>query len=228
MTTLLATAVLIGFLHALEVDHMLAVTTFVSRRPAVPLAARFGARWGIGHSLAVLGAGGLLLAFGVRWPVAWDAAGEALVGVMLAALGLWAIVSARRLHLHPAPEHGDHSHLHLHPGVSGHAHPHSAGSGAGHSHGAITAVGFLHGLAGTSAAVALVPVTFMDNAGAGLGYLAAFCVGVILAMTLFAAVAAAAMRRAERRSLLWSRRIATAVGIAAIGTGAFWMFSALG
>jgi len=200
LVVLLATACMLGFLHALEVDHMLAVSAFVSRRPAVSAAARFGARWGLGHSVAVLAAGGVLLALGIRWPERWDAAGEAVVGAMLVGLGIWALVSARRMHRHP------------------HGHEHDR-------HG-ITVVGFLHGLAGTSAAVALVPITMLDRTAAGLGYLAAFGLGVTVAMTLFAMVAAVAMRRAADRSRLWSRRAATGVGAAAILTGVVWMLRA--
>lgn len=227
MLILLLTAGVIGFLHALELDHMLAVTTFVSRRPSVPLAARFGARWGIGHSIAVLAAGGALLLLGVRWPERWDAYGEAVVGAMLVGLGAWALVSARRMHLHSEREHG-HAHLHVHPAGAGHthAHPHDE-AGRDHSHGGITAVGFLHGLAGTSAVVAIVPVTLMTDMRAGFGYLAAFGVGVTLAMTLFAMAAALLMQRAHARSLALGRRAAALVGAAGVVTGTFWILRAL-
>lgn len=207
LVVLFATACMLGFLHALEVDHMLAVSAFVSRRPAISAAARFGARWGLGHSVAVLAAGGVLLALGVRWPERWDAAGEAVVGAMLVGLGVWAIVSARRMRRHAAAHEHDHAHAHDHHGI--------------------TVVGFLHGLAGTSAAVALVPVTMLDRASAGIGYLAAFGIGVTAAMTLFAMVAAVAVRRAAERSDLWGRRAATLVGSAAMITGVIWITRAL-
>ena len=207
LLVLFATAGMLGFLHALEVDHMLAVSAFVSRRPAVGAAARFGARWGLGHSVAVMAAGGVLLALGVRWPERWDAAGEAVVGAMLVGLGAWALASARRMRRHAADQ------VHASDQV--------------HDHHGITVVGFLHGLAGTSAAVALVPVTMLDRTSAGIGYLAAFGIGVTAAMTLFAMVAAAAVRRAADRSDLWGRRAAALVGSAAIVTGAVWIARAL-
>jgi ABC-type nickel/cobalt efflux system permease component RcnA len=217
---------MLGALHALEIDHMLAVTTFVSRRPALRTAAGFGARWGIGHSVAVLAAGGALIATGVRLPDRLDAAGEALVGLMLVGLGTWALVSARKLHLHSAEEHGGHAHLHLHAAARGqHAHPHHGPEGTGHdhTHGSITLVGLLHGLAGTSGVVALVPVTMMDRAALGVGYLAAFGVGVTAAMTLFALGAAVAVRQATGRSLAWGRRVAAAIGVTGIGVGLWWV-----
>jgi ABC-type nickel/cobalt efflux system permease component RcnA len=226
----LGTAAMLGVLHALEIDHMVAVTTFVSRRPSLRSATRFGFRWGVGHSAAVLLAGGVLLATGVRWPERYDALGEGLVGLMLVGLGLWALSAARKLHLHPEEEHGDHAHLHLHGPRTAHQHPHRTEHAAAraHEHGGITLVGVLHGLAGTTGALALVPVTMVDRVGLGLGYLAAFGIGVTLAMTIFALAAAALMRRATVGSLAWGRRTVGLVGLGGIGVGLWWLARAAG
>lgn len=227
----LGTALTLGLLHALELDHMLAVTTFVSREPAPRRAAWFGARWGLGHSAAVLAAGGVLLVSGIRWPERWDAAAEALVGVVLIGLGIWAIRSARKLHLHTVEEHGGHAHLHLHPAAGEpHRHPHARGDhpAGRHDHGAVTMVGLLHGLAGTTAVVALVPVTLTNRWAVGLGYLVAFGVGVTVAMTLFAMVAAYAVRGAGRRSVEAGRWLTRIVGCCGIVVGAWWVVRAVG
>lgn len=254
----LGTACVLGFLHALEIDHMLAVTTFVTRRPKLAVAAGFGARWGLGHSIAVLLAGGLLLATGLKLPARFDAMGEAVVGLMLVGLGLWAWRSAARLHLHMPEEHGGHAHVHVHDAgadahphehAHGHAHVHAQGQAqhaapahqhhhhhdhphphahAGHEHEGITLVGLMHGLAGTSAVVALVPVTMLQSLPVGFGYLVMFGVGVTAAMTIFAMVAAYAMRQAAERSLAWGRRAARLVGSAGIVVGAWWVLRAVG
>lgn len=226
----LSTAAMLGFLHAIEVDHMIAVTTFVSRRPALRSAAIFGARWGVGHSVAVLIAGGILVATGLRWPERYDAYGEAAVGLVLVGLGVWALVSARRLHLHPPEEHGDHAHLHVHADGAGHAHEHHHHHGHAdpgrvphrHGHG-ITLVGLLHGLAGTSAVVALLPVTLIQRKVLGLGYLVCFGLGTTAGMMLFAVIAAAAMRQAADRSVRLGRLMAMLVGLAGIGVGLWWI-----
>ncbi|MDQ2669376.1 MAG: hypothetical protein M3Y31_01975 [Gemmatimonadota bacterium] len=226
----LGTALTLGLLHALELDHMLAVTTFVSRRPAPRAAAWFGARWGIGHSLAVLAAGGVLLLSGVRWPERWDSAAEALVGIVLIGLGVWAIASARKLHLHSVEEHGGHAHLHVHAAAREphlHRHADAAEASRPHDHGAVTLVGLLHGLAGTSAVVALVPVTLADRVAVGLGYLTAFGIGVTVAMTLFALVAALAVRNASARSLDAGRWVTRMVGVAGMVVGVFWVVRAV-
>ena len=224
----LTTALMLGCLHALEVDHMVAVTTFVSRRPTTAAALRFGLHWGLGHSAAVLAAGGVLLLTGLRLPSRLDAWGECLVGLMLAALGAWALASARKLHLHSAEEHGGHTHLHLHGQGGPHHHDHGPSSPADqpHEHGAVTLVGLLHGLAGTSGVVALVPVTMMDRVALGVGYLTCFGVGVTAGMALFAMIAATAVRRSTRGSLLWGRRAVQLVGLLGIAVGAWWIVRA--
>ena len=226
----LMTACVLGFLHALEIDHMLAVTAFVSRRPTLATAARFGFRWGVGHSVAVLAAGGLLLATGLRWSERYDRWGEAAVGLLLIGIGLWSLRSTRNLHVHPPAEHGDHLHLHTHrpprPDTPDHHHQHHHHHPHERSHG-ITLVGLAHGLAGTSAVVALVPVTMVDRVSVGIGYLVAFGLGVTVAMTVFASISAVAMKQAAERSLALGRRITSLVGMAGILTGALWIWRAL-
>jgi len=240
----LSTAFLLGLAHAIEVDHMIAVTAFVSTRPALRSAAGFGLRWGLGHSIAVFLAGGILIATGLRWPAGYDQLGEGVVGALLVVVGAWAMFRARKLHLHPPEQHGDHAHLHLHvharadaphehehAGRDVHAHPptghhhHHDGHGAHHG---MTLVGMMHGLAGTSAVVALVPVTLMDRKLVGLGYLAAFGAGTILAMMAYAMVAAAAFQRASATSLAWGRALSRFVGAGSIAVGLWWIWRAVG
>jgi len=235
----LATACVLGFIHALEIDHMLAVTAFVSRRPTLATAIRFGFRWGIGHSVAVLLAGSLLLATGFRWSERYDRLGEALVGAMLIGIGAWALRSTRNLHVHPPDEHGDHLHVHTHGhGADLHQHPHphpehaaqAAAKSHDHAHQpsrSIGLVGLMHGLAGTTAVVALVPVTMLDRTIVGVGYLLAFGFGVTVAMTMFAAASALAMRQAAARSLHLGRTVSGWVGAAGMLTGALWIWKAV-
>ena len=102
----LGTASALGLLHALELDHMVAVSAFVAQRPTPRAAANFGARWGIGHSAAVLLAGGVLLASGLRVPSRFDDFGEMAVGVMLIAVGIWAFRSAYLPSGHTGRGHG--------------------------------------------------------------------------------------------------------------------------
>ena len=86
----------------------------------------------------------------------------------------------------------------------------------------------LHGLAGTSAVVALVPVTLMDRTSVGLGYLVAFGAGTILAMTGYAMLAAIAMRQATEASLRLGQKLGAFVGLGSVVVGAWWMVRAVG
>jgi ABC-type nickel/cobalt efflux system permease component RcnA len=88
-------------------------------------------------------------------------------------------------------------------------------------------VGLVHGLAGTSAVVALVPVTMMGRPLAGVLYLVAFGVGTVVAMTAFALAAAVAMRQAGHGSLGWARRVGSFAGVGAIAVGVYWIGRAL-
>jgi len=228
----LFTALMLGSTHALDVDHIVAVSSFLTERPGLRAAVQFGARWGLGHAIAVFVVGGLLLLSGVHWPERYDGIGELLVGLMLIGIGVWAIRRAQKLHLHPPEEHGDHLHLHAHPDglhPHHHAHAHPAAGTTRHRHGkALVLVGLLHGLAGSSAAVALVPVTMIDHVGVGLAYLAAFGVGVIGAMVAFAVAATFAITRATARSIDLSRSAGLLVGTAGVAVGVWWLIRAIG
>lgn len=201
----LMTALVAGFAHALEPDHMAAVTTFVSRRPDPAEALRFGVRWGAGHSAAILGVGGVLVLLGLHLPEGLARGLEFGVGAMLVGLGawlLWGLLHARS-HVHDDAEHHEHR----------------------HSHGA-TWVGVMHGMAGTAPLVALLPVVLSPSPLLALAYLALFGVGTVLSMGLYALLTGLVFRHAGRRfpSLASGLRLATALGSAAIGV--VWMLRA--
>ena len=86
----------------------------------------------------------------------------------------------------------------------------------------------MHGLAGTGAVVALLPVTLIHRVDLGLLYLAAFGVGVTAGMTIYAVVAAYAMRQAAARSVPLGRRIMQGVGVSGMVVGVWWVWRAVG
>ncbi len=206
----LLTALIAGFAHALEPDHMAAVTTFVSRRPRPREAMGFGLRWGLGHSAAILGVGGVLIALGVRLPESVARGLEFGVGTMLLGLGLWLLWTVLHERAHALT--GD-AHAH------GHSHRHGRGS---------LWVGVAHGLAGTAPLVAVLPVAMARSPWAAGVYLLAFGVGTTVAMGLYALVAGQVFHHAGHRvpALGGTLRAATAVGSAVLGVA--WMAGALG
>ena len=83
--------VLLGFLlgmrHATDPDHVVAVTTIVSRQPALGRASAIGALWGIGHTATILVVGGAIIAFRVSIPPRLGLSMELAVALMLILLG---------------------------------------------------------------------------------------------------------------------------------------------
>ncbi|MGH7504460.1 MAG: sulfite exporter TauE/SafE family protein [Longimicrobiales bacterium] len=211
---LYATALLVGSVHALEADHMAAVTSFAVRRPRWREAVGFGLRWAFGHGAVVVVAGAVMLLIGIRIPQGATHVLERLVGLVLIGLGAWTVRGARRIHAHKH-SHADgtsHVHLHSHAFVRDHDHRHGA-----------TAVGMLHGLAGTAPGVALVPIASFDSAVQGVIYLLLFAVGTAGGMALYALLAGLVVGRAAFRSERLARKTAAVTGCITIAVGAFWM-----
>ncbi|MBI4499886.1 MAG: hypothetical protein HY700_01875 [Gemmatimonadetes bacterium] len=227
-----AAAFTLGVAHALEVDHMVAVTAFVGGNPRFGTAASFGIRWGIGHALTVLVAGSLLAWSGMTVPAVAQRWAELGVGLALIGVGVWAWHNARRLHLHDPRRHGGHGHLHAHDGTGAnheHAHPpdhdrdHPADTDRRHAH-LSTVVGAVHGLSGTAPVVALIPVTLMPSFGAAVGYLLAFGIGTTVGMGAYAALAALGLSRAGA-SLKLARAVAFATAAASVAVGLWWLLA---
>jgi hypothetical protein len=178
--TSLAAALGLGFLlglrHALDADHVVAVSTFVSQDRSVLRACLRGTFWGVGHTAALLGAGVAIFAFKLRVSPELEAGLESAVGVMLVLLGghvLLRAFAAIRLHRHQHSHGGaPHRHLHVHVGdAAEHRHVH-LWRGAPQP----LVMGLLHGLAGSGALVVLV-LASMPSPGAALAYIVVFGVG---------------------------------------------------
>src|SRR4051812_34548972 len=126
---------LLGMQHALEADHIAAVSSIAARRSDVRDIVKHGLTWGLGHTLMLFMFAGAAILLGHAIPDALARPIETAVGVMLIGLGanvLWRLGRAR-VHFH-AHRHGDgtsHIHVHSHAGESV---PHRA-SPHQHAHG---------------------------------------------------------------------------------------------
>ncbi len=194
---------------------MAAVTTFVSRRPHPLRALGFGVRWGIGHSVAVLVLGGALILLDLRIPHGLESLMELGVGALLVGLGLWVLASV----LHEKRYSTAHTHAHTH--------------GRPHSHlperrQATVWVGVAHGLAGTAALLALLPVALIDSPWLAGGYLLFFGVGTAVAMGFYALVAGLIFHHAGERVPLLGGALRLVTGLASVAIGAVWMWGAVG
>lgn len=220
MLSLLATAFGLGLVHSFDVDHLCAVTSFSSNAHSVREAFWLGVRWAIGHTAALLLFGlALVVLKAVTLP--WiNAVAELCVGVVLVGVGVWVIRDVFRYeHIH--------GHWHEHDNVR-HFHLHSHRHDERHVHGhALTLIGLLHGLAGTSAVMVLIPVMLMHTvASAGL-YILVFGLGTVVSMGLFGACAGKVFALVAR----WQRTLRAlkgCVGLASCLVGAVWIVRNLG
>lgn len=186
---LLGLGLLFGLKHATEADHIVAVSTIVSEQRSLLRSSLVGALWGVGHSMALIFVGIIVLALRVAIPESVANWMEFGVALMIVALGVSALLAALRrrsdVHLHQHTHDGvSHVHIHFHEPKTEHT-----GAATAHSH-AVSRIGFkpllvgaMHGLAG-SAALTLLVLTQINSTALGLLYLAVFGVGSICGMLL--------------------------------------------
>jgi sulfite exporter TauE/SafE len=184
----LAFGFVLGLKHAVEADHLAAVSAIVSERKSLWSSSLVGGLWGIGHTLSLLVAGVAVILFHFRVGERTERALEFTVGLMLIALGanaLRKLARGGRLHLH----------VHRHGGRA-HVHPHvhdGAPEPGPHTHHGLRLgprpllVGMLHGLAG-SAALTLLVLSTISSPSVGLLYLVVFGVGSAGGMMLMSAL----------------------------------------
>jgi hypothetical protein len=199
-------ALLAGFLHVLSgPDHLTAIAPYATEGKV--RAWRTGVRWGFGHSAGVLGVGFLLLLLrdklGIERFSTW---GERCVGVMLIAIGLWGLrkaMAARR-----GENHESHEALHR-------AHGRTA-----------FGVGTVHGLAGSSHVLGIVPALLLPSVAAGVAYLVFFGVGTIAAMGCFALAVGWIAARPAAHGAIGQSNLMGVCSVLALGVGAFWLVTA--
>ena len=90
------TSLMLGMRHATDPDHIVAVTTIVTRERSVAKAAGLGAVWGLGHTLTLLVVGGAIIAFKIGFNARLGLSMEFCVAVMLIVLGLLNIFDVRK------------------------------------------------------------------------------------------------------------------------------------
>src|SRR6202047_2274724 len=128
---ILAIGFVLGMRHATDPDHVIAVSTIVSRERSVRKAAWIGILWGLGHTLTILVVGAGIILFGLAIPARVGLTMEFSVGLMLILLGVLNLtgamgwISAKFSPAHPQVT-GSHAHLHEHDSkVHLHWHSHS-------------------------------------------------------------------------------------------------------
>ena len=169
----------LGLAHALDADHIMAVTALhnaQSNKPNVLRVLGYCAYWAAGHGAVLLMAGLLLFGVGMALPEWAQKTAEVSVGVLLIILGFVFFFKVNREKIAMERHtHGDVEHIHWHKP------DHAEGKG---SHKPVM-VGVLHGLAGSAPALAVIPAVAAGELSIALGYLVLFSIGVMLSMLAF-------------------------------------------
>lgn len=169
-----------GLYHAIEADHLAAVSAIVSEHKNVLTASIIGGFWGLGHTISLFVVGALVIFVKLQISETTEGYLEGVVGVMLVLLGLNAIrkiFAAEKIHTHTHSHDGhEHSHIHLHKDERTEASHHRFAPKS-------MIVGMVHGLAGSAGLMLLVLPT-IESPVIALIYIAIFGVGSITGMML--------------------------------------------
>jgi ABC-type nickel/cobalt efflux system permease component RcnA len=215
---LVATGFALGLAHAVDPDHIVAVSALLCKNANLRRSVLSATAWGAGHSATLLVVGVLVLALRVVIPPDVVRFFEFAAAVMLIVMGAWVLtpfIRGRR---------GYHGHAHVHP----HTHVDDEGKTYTHihshedSHGHLRSVftGFLQGLAG-SAAIMLVTLTTVDSVELGLVFILIFGVGLILGMVGVAYVISCVMTFTATRLERAHEKIQGVTGTISIAFGVF-------
>ncbi len=212
MFGILGLGFLLGMQHALEADHIAAVSSIAARRSQVGDIVRHGLTWGLGHTLTLFAFAGAALLLGYAIPEHVARPLETAVGIMLVGLGahvLWRLWRDRvHFHRHGHDDGTVHIHAHSHAGET---RPHARAPHA-HEHSfrwRTLLVGLMHGMAG-SAALLVLAVSQAASPALGLGYVALFGIGSMVGMAALSTVIAVPLA-VSARSLTWANRSLQAV-----------------
>src|ERR1700754_88400 len=221
MFAILSLGFLLGMQHALEADHIAAVSSIAARRTQVGDIVRHGLTWGLGHTLTLFCFAGAAILLGHAIPETVARPIEAAVGIMLIGLGahvLWRLWRDRvHFHRHGHTDGTVHFHAHSHAGDTL---PHARAPHA-HEHGfrwRTLLVGLMHGMAG-SAALLVLAATQAASPAAGLGYVALFGIGSMIGMGALSAVFCVPLVVFPRVLTVANRALQGAVGIITIAIG---------
>ncbi len=167
LVTLLGVGFLLGLRHALNTDHLVAVSTVLADRPSLLASGAIGLCWGIGHTFMLFLVGSVALFWEIQIPEEFELIAESGVGFWLIVLGgiLALNLYRERWHVHNH-HHGGEPHVHRH-WITESIRP--------------FCIGMAHGLAGSAALMLMILATTTDVA-TGLMSILVFGLGSIVGM----------------------------------------------
>ena len=213
---------LLGMRHALEPDHLAAVSTLVTGERNGCKAALLGACWGLGHAATLIACGAVLVLLRAQMPARVSDLFEFAVALMLVGLGVRAMyLAARQGAAGPVHVHHHGRVVHVHSGADPHVH-----IGAWTLARRPLLVGAVHGLAGSGALTALV-LTTLPSTAARLAYMIVFGLGSTLGMAALSGMLGWPLARVSRHRGI-ARGVSLAVGGISTVLGLSWGYPLVG
>jgi sulfite exporter TauE/SafE len=210
-----------GSIHVLTgPDHLAAISPIAIENK--DKSSLVGFKWGVGHTAGVCLLGFTSLILRELIPINFISGySERIIGIILIGIGLWGLrnVYHNKIHIH-SHEHDGSRHIHFHS--HGKETSHEAPNAHFHTHAAF-AVGIMHGFAGTSHILGILPALAFPSMIDAVLYLSFFGIGTIAAMTAYAAIIGYLSNKLEGRGPVIFQRMLAGFSAAAIFIGFYWI-----
>jgi len=214
MHAVILTGILAGLIHVFSgADHLIAMAPSAINSPKIALKNSFS--WGLGHSSGVVLLTVLAIFIKDITPLnKFSNIAELLVGISLLFVGVFAIKNSFQLSIHI------HSHKHENGIAHRHYHFHikEQKNNNKHSH-ALTGIGLIHGIAGGSHFLAILPALALSLTNA-CAYLISYLIGSLISMNLFTCLISFTTLNISQKFM--KRLIAFAGGLS-FSMGLFWI-----
>ncbi|HKC64679.1 MAG TPA: hypothetical protein VKB86_13645 [Pyrinomonadaceae bacterium] len=226
--TVLGLGFILGLRHALDPDHLVAISTIAGEHRSLKKASLVGTFWGLGHTASLLVAGVAVIILKLQISETTRLWMEFAVAVMLVLLGARALKRALhgwKFHIH-MHAHDGHRHLHFHHHRPGEEH------GRGHQHRHLLRfgarpffIGMVHGMAGSAALMFLV-LTTIPSAVVALIYIGVFGLGSVVSMLVMSSLMSLPFILSAKRFNFVSEGLQVVAGFFSLSFGLFliWQY----
>jgi len=221
---------ILGMRHSTDADHVVAISTIVSKQRSIRNAAFIGSVWGMGHTITIFVVGALIILCGVEIPPRVGLSMEFSVAVMLILLGLLNLtgitqkVTARLTPVTADPANTASLEERDTPSTRiGRALENSVGRFGLYQCVRPLVIGLVHGLAG-SAAVALLVLSTIHNPIWATVYLLIFGAGTMIGMMCMTAAIAVPLTFAGDRFSRLSQYLGVASGMVSLCFGSLLVY----
>jgi ABC-type nickel/cobalt efflux system permease component RcnA len=220
--TIIVLGLFLGMRHSTDPDHVVAVSTIVSRQKSIRSSATIGLLWGIGHTVTIFLVGSAIIIFGVVIPPRLGLSMEFCVALMLILLGVLNLTGVMRW-ITECLTPGKRVSVRSQPGRIELFFDRAIGNLGLYQTIRPLVVGLVHGLAG-SAAVALLVLSTIKSPLWSTAYLLVFGFGTMLGMMLMTAAISMPLVYTGKKFFRINRHLIAISGFASMAFGIFLVY----